>query len=95
MRVGYGRVSVRDQATRWGSCSTSTNLAFNWRLVLAPPEVLDYVVVHELAHLVEMNHGPAFWALVGRHCPDWRHSKRWLLANHERLRLPLSAARTS
>jgi predicted metal-dependent hydrolase len=93
MGVRYGVVRVRDQATRWGSCSTTTNLAFSWRLVQAPPEVLDYVVVHELAHLIEMNHGPAFWALVERHCPDWRRSRRWLRANQERLRLPLSAAR--
>jgi predicted metal-dependent hydrolase len=93
MGLRHGRVRVRDQASRWGSCSTTTNLAFSWRLVLAPPEVLDYLVVHELAHLVEMNHGPAFWALVGRHCPDWRRSRRWLRANEEQLRVPLSAAR--
>jgi predicted metal-dependent hydrolase len=93
MGLRYGRVRVRDQSTRWGSCASTTNLAFNWRLVLAPPAVLDYVVVHELAHLVEMNHGPAFWALVARHCPDWRQSRRWLRSNHELLRVPLSAGR--
>jgi predicted metal-dependent hydrolase len=95
MSLRYGLVRVRDQATRWGSCAATTNLAFNWRLVLAPPAVLDYVVVHELAHLSEMNHGPAFWALVALHCPDWRWSRRWLRANYELLRVPLAACPVS
>jgi predicted metal-dependent hydrolase len=93
MGLHHGQVRVRDQATRWGSCAATTNLAFNWRLVLAPPPVLDYVVVHELAHLAEMNHGPKFWAIVARHCPDWRSSRQWLRANQELLRVPLIAGR--
>lgn len=71
-------VAVRDQTSRWGSCSTTRRLSFSWRLVLAPPEVLDYVAAHEVAHLIEMNHGPRFWALVKRIMPDYELSKRWL-----------------
>jgi predicted metal-dependent hydrolase len=74
----YGRVSVKEQKSRWGSCSRAGNLNFNWRLLLAPLPVLDYVVVHELAHLAEHNHGPRFWALVAAVCPDYRPHRRWL-----------------
>lgn len=76
--VAYGRVAVRDQRTRWGSCSSGGNLNFNWRLVLAPPAILDYVVIHELAHRRELNHSPRFWALVAAHCPDHRIRQGWL-----------------
>lgn len=72
------RVAVRDQTSRWGSCSTTRALSFSWRLVLAPPHVLDYVAAHEVAHLAEMNHGPRFWALVKKLLPDYDASKRWL-----------------
>lgn len=72
------RINVRDQSSRWGSCSTTGALSFSWRLVLAPPAVLDYVAAHEVAHLVEMNHGPRFWALVAKLCPNLDDSKRWL-----------------
>jgi hypothetical protein len=73
------RIAVRDQSSRWGSCSTTGLLSFSWRLVLAPPPVLDYVAAHEVAHLAEMNHGPRFWALVRRACPRMDEAKRWLL----------------
>ena len=73
-----GRVTVRDTATRWGSCSSRGDLSFSWRLVLAPEEVLDYVVAHEAAHLVEMNHSERFWALVERLMPDYRRPRTWL-----------------
>jgi hypothetical protein len=76
--VGYRRVTVRNQRSRWGSCSSSGALSFNWRLVLAPHDVLDYVVVHEVCHLVEHNHGPGFWRLVEQRRADYRESKRWL-----------------
>jgi len=76
--VSYARISLRDQRSRWGSCSTTGTLSFNWRLVLAPHDVLDYVVVHEICHLVEMNHGPAFWALVEKRRPGYAEAKAWL-----------------
>ena len=72
------RISVRDQVSRWGSCSSNGNLSFSWRLVMAPPEILDYVAAHEVAHLAEMNHGPNFWALVRETCPDMDDARAWL-----------------
>jgi predicted metal-dependent hydrolase len=74
----YGRVGVKEQKSRWGSCSRLGNLNFNWRLLLAQLPVLDYVVVHELCHLRELNHGPRFWQLVARGCPDYQAQRRWL-----------------
>ncbi len=79
--VRYGRITIRNQRTRWGSCSGKGNLNFNCLLMLAPPEVLDYVVVHELCHRLEMNHSPRFWAQVERVLPDWREQRRWLREN--------------
>ncbi len=76
--VIYNRLSIRGQKTRWGSCSQRGNLSFNWKLMMAPPPVIDYVVIHELAHLKEMNHTKRFWQLVGQHCPKWRDHKKWL-----------------
>ena len=76
--VRYERIQVRDQRTRWGSCSTRGTLSFNWRLVLAPFEVLDYVVVHELCHLREPNHSRRFWGLVESRRPCWREQRGWL-----------------
>lgn len=81
--VGFGRVRVGDQRTLWGSCSRKGDLSFNWRLTLAPPEVLDYVVIHELAHRLEMNHSKRFWAHVARACPEHRERRRWLRKNSE------------
>ena len=78
MGVSYGRIAIREQKTRWGSCSSKGNLNFNWRLILAPEEVLDYVVVHELAHRREMNHSKAFYAIVESVLPDYRQARRWL-----------------
>jgi predicted metal-dependent hydrolase len=72
------RIAVRDQTSRWGSCSTTGVLSFSWRLVLAPPVVLDYVAAHEVAHLAEMNHGPRFWALVAATMPRMDEAKVWL-----------------
>ena len=72
------RIAVRDQTSRWGSCSTTGVLSFSWRLVLAPPLVLDYVAAHEVAHLAEMNHGPRFWALVRRAMPQMDEARSWL-----------------
>jgi predicted metal-dependent hydrolase len=72
------RISVRDQTSRWGSCSTTGALSFSWRLILAPRHILDYVAAHEVAHLAEMNQGPNFWALVRRTMPDMDEARRWL-----------------
>jgi len=72
------KISIRDTTSRWGSCSSRGGLSFSWRLVLAPEEVLDYVSAHEAAHLVEMNHSPAFWRLVGQLVGDWEPQRRWL-----------------
>jgi len=76
--VAPKRITVRDQATRWGSCSTTGVLSFSWRLILAPARILDYVAAHEVAHLKEMNHGPQFWTLVARSMPTMKEAKRWL-----------------
>ncbi len=79
-RIGRqaARIGVRDTRSRWGSCSAGGSLSFCWRLVLAPESVLDYVVAHEVAHLVEMNHGPRFWRLVHSLCPDSAAARAWL-----------------
>lgn len=74
-------IKLRDQASRWGSCSSTGNLNFNWRLVLAPAFVLDYVAAHEVAHLVQMNHSPAFWATVEQALPDMAQGRAWLKAH--------------
>ena len=76
--VKASRIAVRDQTSRWGSCSTTRSLSFSWRLIMAPPFVLDYVAAHEVAHLAEMNHGPKFWALVRKLTPDYETAKLWL-----------------
>jgi len=76
--VEIKRVTVRDQSSRWGSCSTSGVLSFSWRLILAPTVVLNYLAAHEVAHLVEMNHSARFWRVVQRMCPDHERAKVWL-----------------
>ena len=78
MGVTYGRITIRCQKTRWGSCSSKGNLNFNCLLMLAPPDVLDYVVVHELCHRLEMNHSAAFWKQVERVLPSYKEQRKWL-----------------
>ena len=73
-----GKLTLRDTRSRWGSCTASGDLMFNWRLILAPPPILDYVAAHEVAHLAQMNHSPAFWAEVTRLFPDWQQARHWL-----------------
>jgi predicted metal-dependent hydrolase len=79
--VTLKRVSIRDQSSRWGSCSTTGVLSYSWRLILAPPFVLDYLAAHEAAHLIEMNHSRAFWRQVARICPEFKQAKAWLGAH--------------
>lgn len=81
MHLSYGRIAIREQKTCWGSCSSKGNLNFNWKLVLMPPRIMEYVVVHELAHRVEMNHSKAFWAIVENYLPDYRTRRKWLKEN--------------
>lgn len=81
MGVTYGRITIRDQKTRWGSCSSKGNLNFNCLLMLMPDKVLDYVVVHELCHLKQMNHSKKFWKEVERYMPDYPNYKKWLNEN--------------
>lgn len=79
LELEVSAVSVRNQRTRWGSCSASGRIALNWRLVQMPPAVADYVMVHELMHLVELNHSKRFWKLVAAACPGFREHRRWLI----------------
>ncbi|NDR58979.1 M48 family metallopeptidase [Aliiruegeria sabulilitoris] len=81
----YSRITLRDTRSRWGSCSSAGALMYSWRLILAPPEVLRYVAAHEVAHLVEMNHGPRFWAKVGRLYPGYEAQRQWLRRHGETL----------
>ena len=76
--VPFGRVAIRDQKSRWGSCSARHNLNFNWKLIMAPPEALTYVVIHELCHLIEFNHSARFWSLVKQQMPEYEYWKKWL-----------------
>ena len=85
--VTYGKIRIAEQKTRWGSCSTSGTLSFNWKLMLAPPRVLDYVVVHELCHLIEMNHSKRFWSLVESVMPEYKEYRKWLKENGDTLQL--------
>jgi predicted metal-dependent hydrolase len=79
--VSYSRLAIRSQRTRWASCSRSGAMSFNWRLLLAPEPVLDYVVWHEVCHLEVLDHSPRFWTLVATHCPGYREHVRWLRAH--------------
>lgn len=78
MEVKYRRISVRDQKSRWGSCSAGGDLSYSWRLILTPAYVLDYVAAHEVAHLKHLDHSPRFWRLVLTHCPEAAKAKAWL-----------------
>ncbi|MCD7058521.1 M48 family metallopeptidase [Pelagibacterium xiamenense] len=83
--VSIAAIRMRDQSTRWGSCSSTRTLSFNWRLIMAPPYVLDYVAAHEVAHILEMNHAPAYWRTLARTLPDYERGKAWLKANGQSL----------
>lgn len=85
MQTRFVKLAVRDQKSRWGSCTSDGTLSYSWRLILAPAFVLDYVAAHEVAHLREMNHSPRFWRLVLSHCKDARAAKQWLKKNGQSL----------
>ncbi len=93
MNLTYAKVRIADQRTLWGSCTREGTLSFNWRIVMASPETLDYLVIHELAHLREMNHSSRFWAIVTVHCPDWKTHRRWLRDHSRRLKTTVRRAR--
>ncbi len=84
----YKTLSIRDQKSRWGSCSSRGTLSFNYRLIFAPPRVLDYVVVHEICHMTHMNHSKDFWDLVEQIMPDYKIHKKWLKEHGQELNLP-------
>lgn len=79
MGLSYNRLSIRNTTTRWGSCSSKRNLNFSYRLMFLEPELMDYVVIHELAHLVEMNHSRRFWNIVSTYCPDYQQWRKELI----------------
>jgi predicted metal-dependent hydrolase len=83
----YSALQIRGQRTRWASCSSTGVMSFNWRLLLAPPEILEYVVEHEVAHLELLDHSPPFWELLASRCPDWRAHEDWLRRHGHALRL--------
>lgn len=85
MTVEYDKIEIRNQRTKWGSCSTTGTLGLNWRLMMAPPEVIDYIVIHEVAHLREANHSSEFWSLVAEYDPEYEEHAEWLSENSSRL----------
>jgi len=89
--VNYSKINIRGQKSRWGSCSRNGNISFNWKLVMAPEPVIDYVVIHELAHIKQMNHSKRFWQLVADYCPEWREYKKWLRLHEDELKTGLFA----
>lgn len=85
--VSYGKITIRHQKTRWGSCSSQGNLSFNCMLMMCPEEVIDYVIIHELCHRKEMNHSARFWAAVHNVCPEYRKYRKWLRQNGQSILL--------
>lgn len=85
MEVECDQIEIRNQRTKWGSCSSNGTLGLNWRLMMSPSEIVDYVIIHELVHLREQNHNQSFWSLVAEHDPDYKDHVRWLEENSTRL----------
>jgi predicted metal-dependent hydrolase len=85
--TSYAGLQIRGQRTRWASCSSTGAMSFNWRLLLAPAEILDYVVEHEVVHLAVLDHSQRFWRLLAARCPQWRERERWLRRHGHALRL--------
>jgi len=86
MGLSYNSILIRGQKTRWGSCSAKGNITLNWKLLMAPPEIVDYVIIHELAHRKHMNHSKKFWQFVERYCPRWRECRKWLTKHEDELK---------
>jgi len=86
MGIKYNQILIRGQKTRWGSASPSGNLSLNWKLLLAPEPVINYVIIHELAHLKHMNHSQRFWDFVSRFCADWKKYRKWLATHEDELK---------
>lgn len=86
MKLNYQRIFIKDQKTRWGSCSAKGNINYNFRLVMAPETIVDYIVVHELCHLAHLNHSRDFWDMVGRYYPGYKDAKKWLKDNGSSLK---------
>ena len=86
MGLSYNAILIRGQKTRWGSCSPRGNITLNWKLLIAPPEIVDYVIIHELAHRKYMNHSRRFWQFVERHCPRWKECRKWLVKHEDELK---------
>ncbi|MGE5629987.1 MAG: M48 family metallopeptidase [Caulobacteraceae bacterium] len=85
--VKYNRIGIKSQKTRWGSCSSKGNLNFNWRLAMAPEWIMDYVIIHELCHLIHMNHSKEFWGTVASYMPDYEKAIIWLKENGGKLKI--------
>lgn len=83
--VNYNNIRIKNTKTRWGSCSSKCNLNFNYRIIMAPEKVMDYIIVHELCHLKHMNHGKQFWETVALYMPDYKNHKDWLKVNGMKL----------
>ena len=81
-----GCVSIRNQRTRWGSCSAKGNITLNWKLLMAPPDIVDYVIIHELAHRKHMNHSQKFWQFVELYSPRWKEYRKWLVKHEDELK---------
>jgi len=86
MGLSYNAILIRGQKTRWGSCSPRGNITLNWKLLMAPPEIVDYVIIHELAHRKYMNHSRRFWQFVERYCPRWKAGRKWLVKHEDELK---------
>jgi len=86
MGLSYKAILIRGQKTRWGSCSAAGNITLNWKLLMAPPEIVDYVIIHELAHRKHMNHSTEFWQFVERFCPGWKKCRQWLVKHEDQLK---------
>ncbi len=87
LSVSFNEIRIKDQRSCWGSCSGRKNLNFNWRILMAPEPVCDYIILHEVCHLIHMDHSPAFWELVAHYCPDYAKHKKWLKDYTEQLYL--------